>query len=380
VRLGSEADKSLTTDVAWITTALNVRRDRKIAPTLNVTTTSGERIHLEPGGFPRSRDPGPPVVEERDGKRHVRITVPLEKMHLAEHMTAKALKDLGLPKSAIRHTEYELRTVDPGDIEVRLAFGGPDQFRAVAKIALSFLAYEIGDRVFEPQFASLRRAVDGCEPASVWRAIPLGTAVDGIPLASNGAQHRVVIFADGEDAWAHIEVYGAIAFSVLLSEKADRHFDAPYAWVQDPTTGAQWAGRLPTDHRRPVAVRVHAEASMPAFTELLRFVRGRQLDDALRRTIEEELQIAAARNETGEMSDDEIWQVSARIAERAISLYRPKSTLDLTLKVDSLQQLVAIRDRVTSVAVEAPDRVRAKAPKDTSEIAIVGETGDKEES
>jgi hypothetical protein len=119
---------------------------------------------------------------------------------------------------------------------------------------------------------------------------------------------------------------------------------------------------------------------MPAFTELLRFVRGRQLDDALRRTIEEELQIAAARNETGEMSDDEIWQVSARIAERAISLYRPKSTLDLTLKVDSLQQLVAIRDRVTSVAVEAPDRVRAKAPKDTSEIAIVGETGDKEES
>jgi hypothetical protein len=52
VRLGADVDAPLTKDFKFVTTALNVKRDRGPPRPLKTITTDGQKIYLGPGGVP----------------------------------------------------------------------------------------------------------------------------------------------------------------------------------------------------------------------------------------------------------------------------------------------------------------------------------------
>src|SRR4051812_933625 len=221
--LGVEVDAPFAKDFEIVTTVLNVRRDRGAPPALRRTTDTGQKIRIGPGGLPSLQGPTPTMIEEQDQQKIVTITVPADRPELQQHMLAKAAKELGVRPSDFVGSNISLVTTQVGNIELRISVGGSTHERAIAKIALGFLALNIGDDVFTDPYVALRQAVHGRE-RRVWPQRPFRALEASVLPPSDGAQHRVIIYTTTDATWAHVEVYGTFGYAVLLSEKPDARF------------------------------------------------------------------------------------------------------------------------------------------------------------
>lgn len=343
-RLGREVDAPFTKDFEFATTALNVQRDRGPPPTLKVTTSDGGSMYLKPGGVAAPGGPSPTVIERRDGNRaHVTITVPADRPELHEHMLAKAAKELGVSPDAFGEGSMVLKTSSAGTVNALFALGGPMQLRAAAKIALSFLALEIGDDVFSEAYALVRSAVVHGGDVRAWRQPPFRHSVAPTLPMTDRVQHRVLIYIAGNETWAHVEVYGIIAYAVLLADAADARFASPYVWGQNPTTGVSGEGHEPKAEM-PTPIRVHASTDSKDFVELGRAMQEVAVSTALERTISEEVAIAfTALGEDEEISESFIDELSRRVAERLIALRSPGSALNISRPIANRDELERIR-------------------------------------
>jgi hypothetical protein len=194
-RFGTDVDAPFAKDFEFVTTMLNVKRDRGPPPSLVATTIDGQKIRLGPGGVPSFQGPSPTVVEERDGVRHITITVPADRPELYPHMLTKVTKDYGLDPAALRDPSITFTTTSTGIVNARLAsIGGPAQARAIAKIALGFLALEIGDDVFTEPYAALRLAVVQGSDVRAWPQPPFRALEASMFPPTDGVQHRVLIY------------------------------------------------------------------------------------------------------------------------------------------------------------------------------------------
>lgn len=343
-RLGRDVDTPFTKDFEFATTALNVQRDRGPPPALKVTTLDGNSIYLKPGGVAAPGGPSPTVIEHRDDNHaHVTITVPADRPELHEHMLAKAAKELRVSPDVFGKGSMVLKTSSAGTVNAMLAVGGPIQLRAAAKVALSFLALEIGDDVFSDAYELVRSAVVHGGDVRAWKQPPFRHSVSPILPATDRAQHRVFIYTIGNETWAHVEVYGVVGYAVLVADTADTRFTSPYVWGQNPTTGVFGEGHEPKAEM-PSPVRVHASTVSKDFVELGRAMQEVAVSAAVERTISEEIAIAfAGLNEDEEISEGFIDELCRRVAERLVALRYPGSALNLSRPIADRDELERIR-------------------------------------
>jgi hypothetical protein len=289
------------------------------------------------------------VIEERDGKKHITITVPADRPELHGQMLAKVAKELGVAPTALGEGSMSFTTTSVGTVNAPFAIGGPEQMRAVAKIALGFLALEIGDDIFAEQYAPLRLAVVQGRQVQAWTQRPFRTLAAPILPPTDGAQHQVLLYTSGGATWAHVEVYGAFGYAVLLAEMPDARVALPYVWAQNPTTGASGEGRAP-EAPMPTPVRMHVETDKKDVARLFRVMKQVAIDTAYERTIVEEIAIAFAGLDEGEeINEAFIDGLSRRVAERFVALQNPSSPLNLSRPITSRGELEGIRRALRGV-------------------------------
>lgn len=354
-RLGTEVDAPFANDFKFATTVLNVRRDRGSPPTLKVTTTDGQKIYLGPGGVSSVRGPSPTLIEERDGIRQITITVPVDKAERRHaQMLAKVAKEQSLAPSALGEPSMSLLTTSVGSVIARFAFGGSEHFRAVAKIALGFLALEIGDDVFTEPYEALRQAVVHGKDVGVWLQPRFDAFVAPLLPPTDGVQHRVLIYTTGSETWAYVEVYGSVGYAVLLAEIPDARFVTPYVWGQNPTNGKHDEGRapgmpVPTPIRTGVALATE-DILRQAMASLLMAMYKVNFETAWDHVIDKELAIAfAGLGEGAEISVAFIYELSQRIAQRFAALHPSNRSLNLSRGITNRAEFERIRRALGAV-------------------------------
>lgn len=356
VRLGAEIDAPFVKDFEFATTALNIKRDRGAPPVLRATTIDGKKIYLGPGGVPSLQAPTSTVIEEPDGTRHVKLTVPADRPELHEHMVAKVAKELGIDAAALPLRSISFETISAGTVDGKLAAGGPQHARAVGKIALGFLALEIGDEVFTEPYERLRVAVMHGGDVYAWLHRPFRELIAPTLPPTDGVQHRVIIYTTRAETWAHVEVYGTYGYGVLLAETQDARFASPYVWGQNPTTGASDEGQTPGTPL-PTPVRAAAMPTQEDHRGLIIAMKQVALDIAYESTIDEEVAIAFA-----ELGDDDepdpafLGELHRRITERFVALRDPSRSLKLSRPVAGQDVLERIRRALRAVAAKRNKR------------------------
>jgi len=348
VRLGAEIDAPFTKDFEFATTALNVKRDRGAPPVLKATTTKGTRIYLGPGGVPSMHAPTSTIIEAPDGTRQVVIKVPADRPEQHEHMLAKTAKELGIDAAALPLASISFKIASAGTVNGEMAAGGPQQARAVAKIALGFLALEIGDEVFTEPYATLRLAVTHGGDARAWLNRPFRQLVAPILPLTDGVQHRVIIYTTMNQTWAYVEVYGVYGYGVLLAETVDARFASPYVWAQNPTTGASGEGRA-SGTPLPTPVCKAATPTQEDHRELLTTMYRVAFEIAYESTIDEEVAIAFAQLGEGDPRDPAfLGELHRRITERLDAL-QDRRVVNLSRPVASKDVLDRIRQALRAL-------------------------------
>jgi HNH endonuclease len=343
VRLGSEVDAALTKDFEFFTTALDVKRDRGTAPPLRVTTTDGKKVYLGPGGVPSPAGPSVTVIDGPDGQKHITITAPMDRPDLHGHMLAQVAKELGVSVDALGKGSASLTSTSVGTVNGRFAVGGPEQLRAVAKIALGFLALAIGDDVFTSHYAALRLAVARGTSIRAGRQPPFPALSAPVLPPTDGAQHRVLLYTTESATWAHVEVYGAFGYAVLLADVPVANGAMPYVWGQNPTTGASGEGRA-QGAPLPAPVHMDVETDRNDLAGLYRAMKQVAIDTAHKRMVDEEIAIAfAGLDEGAELSEAFIGRLSQRFAERLLAIENPNHALNLSQPIKNRDELEGIR-------------------------------------
>ena len=346
--VGDQIDGPFTAVFEMHTTALDVRRARGEAPTLKATTLEGQKIWLGPGGMPLARDPSTSVVE-RDGKKEVTITLPLDRPDLHPHMIAKVAKELGVDASKLTLEKITMRTTSAGIVNFALSLGDPEQLRGAAKIAFGFLALVIGDDVFASPFARLRGSVFSGSGVDAWCAPSItGLAASFLPTP-DGAQHRVIIFATESETWAHVEVFGVFAYAVLLAEESDARFSRPYVWGHNAITGENGEGWLDARIIIPQPKRETRPPRREDIAGLRSLMHRRAVEIAHERTIEEEIALLGI--EVGEgnpITSEAIAKMSRRLAQRWIAMDEG-SDLDLSLPIEDQEALQRVSKALREV-------------------------------
>lgn len=345
IRLGREIDAGFADDYKFVTTLLNIRRDGNPPPSIKVLAEDGSTIWLGPGGVPEKRGPWPTKVEAEGGNsRTVTITVPFNQLDLHDHMIKKAARELGCTPDAFNaSSSLSMRTVPVPPVMASIGFGGPAQCRAACKIALGFLALQIGDEVFSQRYLGLRNALVVKDPTPAWLRRPLDPMFAPIHPRTDTVRHCVVIYSTETETWAHVEVYGTCGFAVLLAEAADVRFKIPYFWTQSPVTGEFAEGWTPW-----VAIslqtRTHQDLAFEDHVRLRRAMSKISREVAIRRAVDEEFAFAFASSEF-EMAIDEkqLDVVMARIYARVVAVYCPGTPVVLDRPIASREELARIR-------------------------------------
>lgn len=356
----TDVDAPFAEDFAFITTVLNVKRDRKPPPPHKVITTAGEKLYLGPGGAWSPQAPASTLVEERDGARHITITMPTNQPKLYADMLEKVAKEYGFDPAAPGRPSITFAT-SPGPVNGNVKFasiGGPVQARAIAKIALGFLALEIGDDVFTEPYAALRLAVVQGKEVRAWPQPPFRALETPKLPRTDGVQHRVLIYTTESATWAHVEVYGTFGYAVLLADVPDARFSLPYVWGQNPTTGERGEGRA-QGALMPTPAREQAEPTAEDFACLLKVILKVVRCNALERVVEEEFAIAGDR--TGEELSHGDWEQLCRwMAARAAALLVPSAPHNLSRSVGSADELQRVGRALCSVSGGKKRRKRTR--------------------
>jgi hypothetical protein len=343
VRLGHELDEPLAVDFEYVTNLLAVRRDRGPAPTLRVQTQEGRKILLGPGGVPRTRGPAPTRIVEADRHREITITVPIDHPEQHEQLLGKVVKDLRVDRSQVSDGVIFLTSTLPGTIQLKFGVGGLAHSRACAKIALNFLALQIGDGAFAERYTGLRAAAFLGTPCRAWLQPVRSEIVAPFAPESDGVQHRVIIYSTVSETWAHVELYGTYGFAVLMAETPDDAFRSPYVWALNPTNGERAEGRL---GEAILSAPLREAVSLPRedHEQLFRTMFRRAGDLERRRAINEEVAFLFASLGEGERPTLAAWAVMVtRIEARFAAIADPSCGVDLTLPIRDRTHLAAVR-------------------------------------
>ena len=151
--LGSTIDKSLVEAMVFVRNILELptshgkpRRGPSIRTAKGAKT--GREIELVPGARPILKEPKVEIIEIEPGKKQIKISgSPDFVKHILQDLQKAGGK---LVSKKVRHSYSR----EP--IIINTGLGGHDHFRAVAKMALNFLATQDHQLVLQPAFNRIR--------------------------------------------------------------------------------------------------------------------------------------------------------------------------------------------------------------------------------
>lgn len=235
---GTTIDRVLTDQLAVIGNLLGIRtgRNQPAATIRGLETLDGQRVDVEPGGrlvLPRSnvRD------DISDGRRD--ITISANSIERASALTAQYMRRY--PGRDLENATI-VESIVPTHRPLRIdgAVGGEDAHRAIAKIAVVFVASAVGtEAVRGASAAAIRKFVlEGGDSADFVR-MDYATPFPEVPDLGDFAvhAHRVAVFGDpsARVACGFVELFGAFRYTILISDAWDGPAMALH-YAVDPVT------------------------------------------------------------------------------------------------------------------------------------------------
>ena len=197
-RLGDEIDKPFAKEYAFFSTMLDITTGRnKDAPThREAVEHNGLAFDLKPGGMFKLSKAVVSLEEQTDGYSLISITAGSEEQALP--LIAQVLKRY--EKSIDDFQSLEAKSVKsylPTEHK-RISIGGPQQFRAVAKMLLTYLATLVSpDRLRSGVFDDVVAFINGC--GSEFAGAYIGSHVE-LPTVKqiSDINHRAFIIASSD--------------------------------------------------------------------------------------------------------------------------------------------------------------------------------------
>jgi hypothetical protein len=248
---GGTIDKALAAQVEVIRNHLQLQSGtKKPPPPLKNLTAGSEKISIGSDGVPRMNVPPFETVELPDGRFDVKIMVRTEEElhHVLPHIAAKLNIPLDQLERQILSASAAIIERRPDTVGHRLAFGGEDALRSIAKSCLVLLATKVGSdalkgAAFEDArnfvlngsdaFYSARVHMDARElPCASELMAEYGDLFNLIYVKSDGAG-RVI---------GHFTLYNLVSWQLVLAE-AGEVTDTVIALGSDPLT-SKWSSNV----------------------------------------------------------------------------------------------------------------------------------------
>lgn len=222
-RLGDEIDKPFAEEYAFFSTMLDIKTGRnKDAPThKGAVEHDGLVFDLKPGGGFKLSKPAVLLEDRPDGTSSIEIAARSEKQALS--LIESVLKRYGKSIDDFPSLEAtSVRSYLPTQHK-RLSLGGSAQFRAVAKMLLTYLATQVSpERLRGGAFDQVIAYIDGRNDE--FAGISLGSRVllPEMPKHSD-IDHRAIIITSSEKQLAIgvLELFGNIRYTIELSSAWD---------------------------------------------------------------------------------------------------------------------------------------------------------------
>lgn len=234
-RLGDEIDKPFSEEYAFFSTMLGITTGRnKEAPTHRAAVEhDGLAYDLKSGGAYKLSKALVSLEDQPDGTSCVSITAGSEEQALA--LIEQVLKKFGKTIDDFQSIEAKsVKSYLPTEHK-RLALGGILQFRAVAKMLLTYLATLVSpERLRSESFRAVTAFINGCDNEFSGANIGSRVMLPDDPRISD-INHRAFIFASNEKhlVVGVLELFGNINYSVELTSTWDGP-DISKVYVIDP--------------------------------------------------------------------------------------------------------------------------------------------------
>ena len=236
-RLGAEIDEPFSEELAYFSTNLGITRDRKkTSPTIKCKVEhDGKQYDLKHGGeFSLSKAH---VEREVLPDGTIDISLIAGSREQATKILSQILSGVGKSLHDFESIEAKSKKSYLPTVEERFHFGGPVQFRSVAKMLLTYAETVIGPSVLRSTaFDSVIAYIDGKN--SNFDRLCLGYCfeVPTEPKVSN-INHRAFLFTSSAKKLAIgvLEIFGGIVYSVELSSQWDGP-DISTVYAIDPVT------------------------------------------------------------------------------------------------------------------------------------------------
>jgi hypothetical protein len=232
--LGSTIDKSLVEALVFVKNILELPTSRGEPPPIprSEGAKTGRAIELAPGARPILKEPKVEVIELEPGKKQIKISgSPDFIKHVLQDWQKSGWK---LVSKKVRHSySREPIIIDAGGL------GGHDHFRAVAKMALNFLATQDHQLVLQPTFNKIR---DYIRYGVIEEGQFLCTLdyrdlyISVLPREAAPFYNRVAVFLSHREhnVIASIELFKHLRFLALLSDTYTGLRSVGYVIVNDP--------------------------------------------------------------------------------------------------------------------------------------------------
>lgn len=232
--LGSTIDKSLVEALVFVKNILELPTSRGEPPTISRSrgTKTGRKIELAPGARPILKEPKVEITELETGKKQIKISGSPDFVRRVWQDLKEQSPDL--VSKEIRHSySREPVIIDAGGL------GGHDNFRAVAKMAFSFLATQDHQLVLHQAFNRIRKYIRYgiIEEGQFLCTLDYRNFyISALPQEEVPFYNRVAVFLSHKkhNVIASIELFKHLRFLALLTDEYKGSESVAYTIVTDP--------------------------------------------------------------------------------------------------------------------------------------------------
>lgn len=234
--LGSTIDRSLGEALVFIRNILELPGSRGTAPTIKAAkgAKTSRQIQLKPGARPILKEPSVRIVEVEPGKKKIEISGDPKLVQRIWKELHEEFPSAKLISKSIRHTYSR----EPVIIETG-GLGGHDHFRAVAKMALNFLATQDYQLALD---ASLHKARNYIRRGIIKEGEFLCTLdyrdlyISALPKEETPFYNRVAVFLSAREhtVVASVELFKHLRFIALLTDSYVKSESIAYVVTNNP--------------------------------------------------------------------------------------------------------------------------------------------------
>lgn len=214
---GQNIDCELAKQLHYICNLLNIKRDNKLVPNLEVSSiTSGEKILLQPGGKPILKTP---IKNEEITNNKVKLSIKAPDIKQAKKILnglKRKHNEINID-TALSEAEIEERYLNE-TYKISIAVGGHNTFRSICKMAINLYMFKDGLRIY---IENLIPYIVGNENSNCVQYYYNSKQV--IPKNDDEILHSIIIKGIHNERLlaAYVELFNSYKFVVLLNDNYD---------------------------------------------------------------------------------------------------------------------------------------------------------------